>query len=214
MGGIDPKTWGSSAWRLLHDISFHIASTNTPGIYEQGKEFFMLLRHVLPCSKCQLAYDKHLLLLPFPTDSQALPKWVFKLHNRVNKDLKEHDNDVAPTWEKWHTSYPLKMREHSMKQVWPFIQSIAETYPIGRLYDKKVYMISMERFFILLWDFLSGMEGYNKDVSHLDDLINTDRMLKVLPSSKLFKAWVTMIGRRVYAPDAKMDKCDRACIKN
>lgn len=212
MGGIDPKTWGSSAWRLLHDLSFYVANMNVAAIHEQAKEFFTLLRHVLPCSKCQLAYDRHLLRLPFPVDSKAVPRWVFDLHNRVNKDVKS--NSATPSWDMWHISYPREMGEHGLKQVWPFIQSIAETYPIGRLYDKKVYIKSMERFFILLWGFLSDMMGYSKDVSRIRDLIDTDRMLKVLPSAKLFKAWVTMIGRRIYASPIEMEQCDRACMKN
>lgn len=108
--------------------------------------------------------------------------------------------------------YPRTMSKHGLKQAWPFIQSIAETYPVGRLYDKKVYMKSMERFFVLLWDFLSGMKGYDRDVSRVRDLIDTKRMMRVLPSARLFKAWVSMIGRRVYDTPVEMEKCDKACV--
>lgn len=189
--------------------------TNNQDTLRQGKEFFMLLRHVLPCSKCQLSYDRHLLALPYPEDSKAVPKWVFKLHHRVNKDIKGEPAG-SPVWREWHASYPATIRRHGLRGAWPFIQSIAETYPIGSMYDKKVYIHSMERFFVLLWGFLRGMDGYRyqEDVARIEELITMPRMKRVLPSARLFKAWVAVIGRRVYADTHAVDAavCNKGCV--
>lgn len=213
MSGIDPNIWGPSAWRLLHDISFYVAMANTEETLRQGKEFFMLLRHVLPCSKCQMSYDRHLLALPYPKQSKDVPRWVFELHHRVSDDVKGRHVE-APIWQEWHISYPATISHHTLRGAWPFIQSIAETYPIGSMYNKKVYIHSMERFFVLLWGFLRGMDGfrYQQDVARIEDLITLPRTKRVLPSARLFKTWVTMIGRRVYAHDADAAKCNKGCM--
>jgi hypothetical protein len=79
--GIDPKIWGPSAWHVLH----RIAATDDATIDKH--HFFASIRHILPCNMCRMNLEAHLKHLPIPTKNtnNAFPKWVWRLHNRVNQ---------------------------------------------------------------------------------------------------------------------------------
>lgn len=79
---IDPVLWGPSAWSLLHAISYHSSSSmdKIQGLFED-------LKVLLPCSKCQASYTRHLEMLPFPKRRDAVFKWLYMLHDRINKSL-------------------------------------------------------------------------------------------------------------------------------
>lgn len=203
MASIDPDLWGPSGWRLLHDLSFYGAEAG-PSTYRKIHRFFMLLQHILPCTKCQLAYDQHLLDLPYPKNSKDLPRWVFDLHHRVNGTTRPH-------WETWHTSYS---RVHSLRDIWPFLQSVAMSYPPGRSTECEValYQRHAAEFFGLLWGFLAEMPEYDKDMQHIQGMIGAEDLFQNIRSRGAFQKWVTSIGRSVHALTSTVpSKCDDDC---
>lgn len=211
MASIDPKLWGPSAWLLLHDVSFYIAAKNNAKSLQDIKPFFMSLRHILPCIRCQLSYDMHLLHLPFPTKSKDLPKWVYDLHNRVNDTIAK--NITKPMWNTWSIEYKRDLTSHKLKDIWPFIQSIAETYPSGSNYEIRVYQENVEIFFKILWDLLRNMKGYSTEIKHIEMMLLPKELDKNIQTEKLFKEWITNIGRTVHIAYEKHYQCSNTCKK-
>ncbi len=210
MGSIDPKIWGPSAWLLLHDVSFHIAHSKDTTAIDDVKPLFMSLRHILPCTRCQLSYDMHLLHLPFPKTNKDLPKWVYDLHNRVN-DANKHTSRMV--WKIWSARYPHEMVTHRLKDIWPFIQSIAETYPSGNSYDVVVYQENARIFFSLLWDLLRNMKGYSRDVFNIETVLDRKELDKHLKTERGFKIWITNIGKTVHIAYDNHYHCSKECEK-
>jgi len=209
MNNIDPKIWGSSAWLLLHDISFYIASVRDEKIMKQAKEFFMILRHILPCERCQVSYDIHLLYLPFPKKMTDMPKWVFDLHNRVNNTRKESAD--SPIWNTWQKTYQIEMEHHTMINIWPFIQSIATIYPHSTGYDQDIYKESVKRFFELLFIFLKNLKGYSGDILLLKDIFNQEKIEDSIGSRIQFQNLVTSAGRKIHAQTINHNTCEEKC---
>ena len=211
MVSIDPKIWGPSAWLLLHDVGFYAAKKNDSGTLADARTFFMSLRHILPCTRCQLSYDMHVLDLPFPKTSSRLPRWVYNLHNRVNDTISK--NIDKPVWETWHIEYQRRMQSHRLRDIWPFVQSIAETYPHGDGYDVAVYQENVATFFRLLWRFLRDMKGYSGDVSHVETMIAPGELERRIGSRNAFREWITTIGRTVHIVHEKHYQCSNTCKK-
>ena len=90
-----PKSiWGPCAWHLLHSISIG----NNKEIKEKYKMsyfiFFKTFGYIIPCIICSEHYKNlfgifHKINTNF-LSRQYLIKWVFDLHNIVNKNLKKN----------------------------------------------------------------------------------------------------------------------------
>ena len=103
--GMTTKIWGPPTWFSLHMITFGFPADPlkydrennlVPGTTQQRyKEFFERVGFVLPCISCRDSYYKHLEQLPIDVSNrQGLIKWLFQIHNIVNKSLgnKPHKN--------------------------------------------------------------------------------------------------------------------------
>lgn len=212
MASIDPKIWGSSAWKLLHDISFYVEGRAAEGDYgamKDARRFFMVLRGVLPCMKCQLSYDRHLLNLPFPQHGAALPRWVFELHNRVNDRLDKRSG--KHTWAEWSASYRQGISRRRLKDIWPFVQSVAEIYPHGSRYEVGIYRHNVREFFGLLWSFLRNMEGYSRDMLLIEGQVDMKSLEDNIGSRRRLLGWVTDMGRKAHILSKKHSNCDNRC---
>ncbi len=85
--------WGPKAWHLLHSFSLH---HNQNEIWDKEKKhgfylFYKTFVYLIPCKICQLHY-KNMFEIFEPLDEKnispkTLPKWIWKLHNRVNSRL-------------------------------------------------------------------------------------------------------------------------------
>jgi len=100
MSGISPKCFGSPAWTFLHMISFGYPETIIDNkFYEDYSlkgidikknvySFFENLSVVIPCKECRLHYKQNFKNLDKHLDSrQDLIKWVYDLHELVNKQV-------------------------------------------------------------------------------------------------------------------------------
>jgi hypothetical protein len=84
-----PDVWGPHAWKFLHYVSLGYPSNPTPEQKQKYKQFFELLRDVLPCSLCANHYAEnyknHPLTDEILSDREKLIKWVIDVHNIVNE---------------------------------------------------------------------------------------------------------------------------------
>jgi hypothetical protein len=92
--GLFPDTWGPHAWEFLHSVSFAYPKNPTTRDKKGYMKFFDSLKYVLPCTGCRKSYgnfivDKNELLLNDDVfeNRDKLTKWVYDLHERVNKKL-------------------------------------------------------------------------------------------------------------------------------
>ena len=103
--GLITKIWGPNLWQSLHSIAFGYPLTPTEEQKQQYKQFFMSLGNVLPCIYCRISYNEFTTgktkegnPIPNPnlkviiTDDifenrESLTRWMYELHERVNKKL-------------------------------------------------------------------------------------------------------------------------------
>ena len=85
---LNPLIWGPHAWFFLESIIISYPSNPTNDDKEHFKNFFTVLKNVLPCKKCRINYDKHLKNNPLDDNVLAnkdnLFKWIIKIHNLSN----------------------------------------------------------------------------------------------------------------------------------
>ena len=84
------EIWGPYFWFTLHTVTLGYPEKPTYIDSRKYAEFFISLQNVLPCPKCQEHYRQHLLEFPVAAhlnSKEALVKWCFNLHNRVNQSL-------------------------------------------------------------------------------------------------------------------------------
>jgi len=90
MYNINPLLWGPHLWKFMHYLT--LSYPDNPNIDEQNKfkNFFMMIGQYLPCEKCRVNYKTNLQTIPLTdivlSSRNNLIKWLFDLHNIVNKE--------------------------------------------------------------------------------------------------------------------------------
>lgn len=82
--------WGPSAWDLLHSIAQKYDDYPSKTKQKQYTTFFSNLQNVLPCKYCRFSLTDFYVDLPVENYVQGkkdLSKFVYLIHNRVNKKL-------------------------------------------------------------------------------------------------------------------------------
>lgn len=91
--GLITKIWGPPLWTSLHCITFGYPLEPTTEIKKQYKNFFQNIGNVLPCKYCRDSYkvfikeEGSILDDEALTNRETLTKWLYNLHNKVNKKL-------------------------------------------------------------------------------------------------------------------------------
>lgn len=116
--GIDPKIWGSSAWTIIHSISFAI---KTDEELRCAKHIFYSFLHVLPCDKCRINYDSHLDILPVPNEINRVARWSYDIHKRISAS---NDMTFSDAKKKW-VHHVLTPQDSTV-----FLESVASSYPV------------------------------------------------------------------------------------
>jgi len=123
---MDTRFWGPSGWRLIHLVA---ASRR-----KEAHSFFELLPYVLPCKFCRASLTDYYAADPIPTDPTMYPEWMYRIHNQVNKKLRDQNLPTAPTpsWESVKKKYDdwVTAPCNAQRMVgWDFLYSIAYTTP-------------------------------------------------------------------------------------
>ena len=89
--GMLTAVWGPPMWHTLHTISFNYPIKPSKDQKEHYYQYFKTLEHILPCRYCRENYKENLKKLKFGKkhfkDRDALSRFVYKLHEMVNKNL-------------------------------------------------------------------------------------------------------------------------------
>ena len=78
---MDPHIWGPSGWIILHRLSFLFKNI------DDAEQFYKSLEFILPCPSCRYNYKAHSTTIKFPKGLDQLPKWVYKMHNKISKSI-------------------------------------------------------------------------------------------------------------------------------
>ena len=98
---VNPKLWGSHAWKFLHYVTLDYPENPTYHDKEKYKKFFLSLQGILPCLKCKDHLKSNLKILPLSNKVLASDKnlmyWLIDLHNVVNESTGAYiiDRDKA-----------------------------------------------------------------------------------------------------------------------
>jgi FAD-linked sulfhydryl oxidase len=88
--GMGPSVWGPIFWTTMHIVS--LGYSNFPAEEEKiaAINFFESLQYMIPCPICKEHYKINLDKMPVKDavhSKQALIRWMFNMHNEVNKQL-------------------------------------------------------------------------------------------------------------------------------
>jgi len=94
--GMVTRIWGPWAWCFLHTISFNYPAQPTLTQKKQYRDFILSLQHVLPCGHCRKNLTKtlkrHPLTIKDMKNRETFSKWLYDLHEIVNKMLQKKSN--------------------------------------------------------------------------------------------------------------------------
>lgn len=89
--GMLTSVWGPALWHSLHTISFNYPIEPTEEDKINYYNYFNNLKYVLPCKYCRINLKKNLKKLPLNKsvfkNRETLSKWLYLLHEEVNKML-------------------------------------------------------------------------------------------------------------------------------
>jgi hypothetical protein len=89
--GMLTAIWGPSMWHYLHTMSFNYPVRPTNDDKKYYRDFMLNLVHVLPCRHCRenlkRNYKAHPLKMCYMKDRNTFSRYVYKLHEVVNKML-------------------------------------------------------------------------------------------------------------------------------
>ena len=106
--GLMTKIWGPAMWVALHSIAFGYPINPSEEKKEKYKLIFENLGFVLPCGYCCESYGEFLKSDDTILDDsvfetrESLTRWIYKLHNRVNKKL---NNNYDISYEEYCNKY-------------------------------------------------------------------------------------------------------------
>lgn len=128
---MDTRFWGPSGWSLLHLITY--APDQNP---KMVCKFFHTLAYVLPCKYCRYSFSQYMMEDPIENScdsSDHLQKWLWKVHNKVNKKVGKKTPD--PPFSEVTKIYKEKLGQGCSKthfEGWDFLFSVAETHPLSK----------------------------------------------------------------------------------
>lgn len=89
--GMLTSVWGPGLWFFLHTISFNYPHRPTSEQKKHYRDFILQLKYILPCRYCRDNLKKNLKKLPLQNkdlkNREAFSRWLYKLHELVNKML-------------------------------------------------------------------------------------------------------------------------------
>ena len=92
-GGMITKIWGPPMWETLHTITFDYPNDPSDEVKAGYKQLFESLKYTLPCIYCRKSYAKLIstgntkLTDAVFKDRNSLTKWLYDVHETVNKKL-------------------------------------------------------------------------------------------------------------------------------
>ena len=91
--GMLTSVWGPSMWHYMHTMSFNYPVKPSASDKKNYRDFVINLQNVLPCIYCRINLKNNMKALPLKSchmkDRAAFSRYVYELHEAVNKMLKK-----------------------------------------------------------------------------------------------------------------------------
>ena len=98
--GMLTSVWGPGLWHFLHTLSFNYPPAPTKEQKKYYRDFILQLQYILPCKHCRDNLKKNLTKLPLNQaalkNRESFSRWMFKLHELVNKMLQKKSGLTYP----------------------------------------------------------------------------------------------------------------------
>lgn len=89
--GMGPAVWGPIFWTTMHIVTIGYSPFPTEEEQKAVVNFFESLQFMIPCPICKEHYKENLKNSPLTNeivgDKQKLIRWLFDMHNMINKQL-------------------------------------------------------------------------------------------------------------------------------
>ena len=164
---IGKKSWGPYAWHLLH--TFSINNNRKIKSHEEKTNYYMFYKtfgYIIPCFVCREHYkDEISFLHPLIEEDitrKYIIKWVFTLHNRVNKRLKKQrfsysncvSQNIIPQNGKIFFFIDIVLKNinyktidvYQFEQIHNFFITFSKLYPDLHIRKKLVELINTKQF--------------------------------------------------------------------
>lgn len=188
---MDTRFWGPSAWQLLHLVAH--SQTGDPAPYEL---FFNAVKEVLPCKFCRASttefMEKELPLHPRVKDTA---RWLYDLHNRVNKKLRDQSKTDPQVRDPGSDPSFEIVREHYVRllsyppekvKVVPgadFLSALAVNYPEKPTSDQIEHHTNF-------WTPLRSLFPFAHLRTRLDRYMESHPLYDALQGRSSYKKWV------------------------
>uniref|UniRef100_A0A6C0B032 thiol oxidase n=1 Tax=viral metagenome TaxID=1070528 RepID=A0A6C0B032_9ZZZZ len=94
--GMMTSIWGPNMWHYLHTISFNYPVKPTLENKKYYKQFILNLQYTLPCKYCRINLKNNFKVHPLKSchlkDRESFSKYIYRLHEIVNKMLNKKSN--------------------------------------------------------------------------------------------------------------------------
>ena len=88
--------WGPLLWTFLHTMSFNYPVKPTAENKKHYRDFVLNLKNILPCKYCRINLANNLkkkpLLMCYMTSRSTFSRYIYDLHETVNKMLNKNSN--------------------------------------------------------------------------------------------------------------------------
>lgn len=146
---INPEIWGPSLWKFLHYLTLSYPENPTEEEQNRMFDFLTSLQEILPCQKCRNNFEKHLTTLTddILKDNVLLVKWLFNVHNEVNKS----NNKSVLSYTDFIDIYStIKVSEKKEVEVNNEVEKIKKVEKIKEKKNNKSIKISENYFLIIV----------------------------------------------------------------
>ena len=86
---IDPTIWGPPLWKFMHYFTLSYPENPTEDEKDTLVNFFETIGDSIPCEKCRYNFSQHVEKMPLTEEilesNVKVVRWLFDLHNEVNK---------------------------------------------------------------------------------------------------------------------------------
>jgi len=122
--GMLTTVWGPSLWHFLHTMSFNYPNNPTQEDKKHYMDFIFQLEYILPCKYCRINLKKNFkkvpLLMRCMKDRYSFSKYIYDLHEHINKMLGKKSNltyeDVRERYEHFRARCNIKEKKVEIKE--------------------------------------------------------------------------------------------------
>lgn len=139
--GMLTTVWGPSMWHYMHTMSFNYPVNPTAEQKKRHREFILNLPHTLPCKYCRINLKKNLKVHPLKSchlkNRDTFSRWVYELHETVNKMLKKKSGLTYCDVRERYEHFRARCSTRNSKKLFKFRKTVKEKGCTEPLYGKK-----------------------------------------------------------------------------